>query len=210
MRVGIRLGDGAVGRPAGVRDADGATRAAGAAETVLEDPDPSDGAAGPEVVVVERRDPRGVIPAVLETLQTLQKDRKGRLMTDVGDDSAHAHFSSASIDPTSDHPAGVGPSRAPTEKNARGIFIIGQIAPRTQPGRQSRTHDARRADDDLRLFPGFSRGPWHHSDGPLRIIGRRDASNALRKLLPGTSLPHASTDLDGSMHVTATLPSDAP
>ena len=92
VAVGVRvhLGHAAVRRPARVRDADGAVEATAGLDQFLEHAHAAD-ALGDLDLAVSLRDGEagGVVAAVLQALQALEQQRGGRLLPDVGDDSAH-------------------------------------------------------------------------------------------------------------------------
>jgi hypothetical protein len=88
VRVGVFLGDAAVGGPAGVGESDGALQAAGLLEFVFEVGDASDGAADVEAAVQDG-DAGGVISPVLEAFEPFEQQRLGWFLPDVGDDTAH-------------------------------------------------------------------------------------------------------------------------
>ena len=89
QRVGVLLGDCAVGRPAGVAEPgrrDGAVRAGG----VLEHLEVTDRPHVVEPIVLAEGEPGGVVTAVLEPLEALEKEVLTRSPSDVPDDPAHA------------------------------------------------------------------------------------------------------------------------
>ena len=88
QRVRVLLGDPAVRRPARVPEPGRGRRAARprALDQVSERPD---GAYVLEAVLLEERDARGVVAAVLEALEPLQEQRLALTRSDVPDDPAH-------------------------------------------------------------------------------------------------------------------------
>ena len=88
QRVGVALGDGTVRRPAGVAETGRRARAV-RRRCLLQELEVADGADVLEAVVLEERDARGVVTAVLEALKTLDEERLGCSRPDVSDDSAH-------------------------------------------------------------------------------------------------------------------------
>jgi hypothetical protein len=90
VRVRVALARHAVGRPAGVGDAQLAVRGA-LVQRVLENPHLADGAqALDRAAAVQYRHARGVIAAVLEAAQALDQDGHDVALGDGSDDSAHA------------------------------------------------------------------------------------------------------------------------
>ena len=92
QRMGVLLGDAAVGRPARVAEAgrrDGAVRAG----RLLQEREVPDGADVLEAVLLEERDPGRVIAPVLEALQSLQEQRLRGPAADISDDPAHPRVS---------------------------------------------------------------------------------------------------------------------
>jgi hypothetical protein len=88
QRMRVLLGDRAVRGPAGVAETvvrDRAVRAGGV-DQVLQ---VADRAHVVECVVLAQRNARGVVPAVLEPLEALQKERLGLTASDISDDPAH-------------------------------------------------------------------------------------------------------------------------
>ena len=87
-RVRVLLGDAAVRRPARVAEARRRGRAvrSGAGLQVLER---ADGADVVEPVVLEERDPGGVVAAVLQALEAMEQERLALTRSDVSDDPAH-------------------------------------------------------------------------------------------------------------------------
>ena len=77
VRMGVDLGRRAVGRPAGVADADAAGERR-AAELVLEVAELALGAAAREVAVLQRRDAGRIVAAVFQPLQRIDQQRRHR------------------------------------------------------------------------------------------------------------------------------------
>jgi hypothetical protein len=89
VRVGVLLARRPVGGPARVADAERAFQRL-VAEHRLEVGELAGGAAHLELAVdVDHRDAGGVVAAILEQLEPVEKDRSRRLVADVADDSAH-------------------------------------------------------------------------------------------------------------------------
>jgi hypothetical protein len=88
VRMGVLFGRTAVSRPAGVTDAERA-RQRPLTEDTFEILEPAGGAAHVQGAVVEDRDARGVVAAILESLQSLDDDADRALVPDVSDDSTH-------------------------------------------------------------------------------------------------------------------------
>ena len=91
VRVGVLLGRATVGRPARVAEAPlpGERVGGEARREVLELPR---GASAHDGAVLHDRDPRRVVPAVLEPPQALEDHRDGVLPTDVAHDAAHVRL----------------------------------------------------------------------------------------------------------------------
>ena len=87
-RVGVRLGDPAVRRPARVPETRSRARPVGP-RALLQVPKGADGADVVEAVRLEERDPGGVVAAVLEPLESLDEQGLALPRADVSDDSAH-------------------------------------------------------------------------------------------------------------------------
>ena len=93
VRVRVHLGDAAVGRPAGVGNADGAVEAALGLDQLLEHADPADALGDLDLARRSRHgDARGVVSAVLQALEALEEQGRGGLLSDVGNDSAHGRW----------------------------------------------------------------------------------------------------------------------
>src|SRR5207248_3513968 len=95
MRVGVGVGRGTVGRPARVTDADvrlhGILR-----QRVLEVHDLARAAADFEAAAVEHGETGRIVPAVFETLETLDQKWCGVFLTHITDDPAHGPVPSGS------------------------------------------------------------------------------------------------------------------
>ena len=89
VRMGVVLGRPAVGRPAGVADADGPQQRL-AGETRFQILQLALGAPPRQHAVLERGDARGIIAAVFEALERIDQLRRGRLLADDTDNPAHA------------------------------------------------------------------------------------------------------------------------
>ena len=89
VRMGVVLGRAAVGRPAGVADADRSQQRLGG-EALLQILELALGAPPRQHAVLERRDARGIIAAVFEALERIDQLRRGRLLADDTDNPAHA------------------------------------------------------------------------------------------------------------------------
>ena len=86
--MGVDLVRTAVGRPAGVADADGA-RERLLGEPDLEIAELTFGAAAGEAAGLERRHARRIVAAVFQALQSIDHARRDRRLTEDSDDSAH-------------------------------------------------------------------------------------------------------------------------
>ena len=89
VRVGVGLVRLAVGRPAGVADADGA-RERRLGELDLEVAQLALGAPALQPPVLQRGDAGGIVAAVFEPLQRLDDLRRDRRLAEDADDAAHA------------------------------------------------------------------------------------------------------------------------
>src|SRR5215207_2501711 len=98
MRMGVRLGDAPVGGPAGMPDAGRGLRHGGdhvacrldlLLDRVLEELQVADGADRVDLALSEQRQTSGVVTAVLQALQALQKKLPTRALAYVSNDSAH-------------------------------------------------------------------------------------------------------------------------
>ena len=89
VRMGVFIGDAAVGGPAGVRDADGAC-GRGLLDEFGEVRDASDAFADLDFPAVEDGDARGVVAAVFEPAKAVEKDGDCCPGADVADDAAHS------------------------------------------------------------------------------------------------------------------------
>jgi hypothetical protein len=88
VRVGVLLGDAAVGRPARVGDAHRALEVLLRPDHALDVGDAADRARDMQAAV-HHGDAGRVVAAVLEALEALEKDAGSLAMTDIGDDSTH-------------------------------------------------------------------------------------------------------------------------
>ena len=91
MGMGIDLVGTAMGRPAGMADADGARQRL-LGEPDLEIAQLAFGAAAGQVAGLQRRDPGQVIAAVFQPLQGIDHARRDRLAAEDSDDSAHQAY----------------------------------------------------------------------------------------------------------------------
>ena len=89
VRMGVVLGRPAVGRPAGVADADGARQRL-ARKPLLQVLELALGAPPRQHAVLERGDARGIVAAIFEALERIDQLRRGRLTADDSDNAAHA------------------------------------------------------------------------------------------------------------------------
>src|SRR4030095_534046 len=86
--MGVLFRGTAVGGPARVADAERAGQRL-LSQHALEHLDAAGGAPDVKRALVEHRDARGVVAAILEPLQSLDDDADRALVTDVADDSTH-------------------------------------------------------------------------------------------------------------------------
>ena len=89
MRMRIVLGRTAVGRPAGVADADSSQQRL-AGEPLLQILELALGTPPRQHAVLQRRDARRIIAAVFEALERIDQLRRSWLLADDPDDAAHA------------------------------------------------------------------------------------------------------------------------
>ncbi len=89
VRMGVVLGRTAVGRPAGVADADGSQQRL-AGEPRFQILQLALGAPPRQHAVLQRGDARGIIAAVFEALERIDQLRRSRLVADDSDNAAHA------------------------------------------------------------------------------------------------------------------------
>ena len=89
MRMRVVLGRPAVGRPAGVADADGARQRL-AGEPRFEIAQLALGAPARQLAVLERGDAGGIVAAVFEALERIDQLRRDRLTAENSDNPAHA------------------------------------------------------------------------------------------------------------------------
>ena len=89
VRMGIVDGRSAVGRPARVRDADGAAERL-SAQLAREVVELSLGAAAGEVALIDRADAGAVIAAIFEALQAIEQALRNDFLADNSNDPAHA------------------------------------------------------------------------------------------------------------------------
>ena len=89
VRMGVVLGRTAMGRPAGMADADGSQQRL-AGEALLQILELALGAPPRQHAVLERSDARGIIAAVFEALERIDQLRRGCLVADDTDNPAHA------------------------------------------------------------------------------------------------------------------------
>ena len=89
VRMGIVLGRAAMGRPAGVADADGSQQRL-AGEPRFQILELALGAPPRQHAVLERGDARGIIAAVFEALERIDQLRRSCLLADDSDNPAHA------------------------------------------------------------------------------------------------------------------------
>ena len=88
VRMRIGLVRSAVGRPAGMADADRAEQRL-ALEPLLEIPELALGTPSGQMAVLERGDARGIIAAIFEPPQRIDQPRRDRLQSQDSDNSAH-------------------------------------------------------------------------------------------------------------------------
>ena len=88
MRMRVDLGRPAMGRPAGVADADRAGERL-ASQPLLEVLELAFGAAARQVALLQRRDAGGVVAAIFEALERIDHQGRDRLATQYPDDPAH-------------------------------------------------------------------------------------------------------------------------
>src|SRR5439155_22001884 len=98
QRVRVEFGNAAVRRPARVAESVRRPRAVGA-RSRLQLLQIADGANVVERVVLAQCDAGGVVPAVLEALESLQEQRLRCPFPDVSDDAAHPRFLSQETGP---------------------------------------------------------------------------------------------------------------
>src|ERR1700758_3968603 len=91
VRMGIVLGRTAMGRPAGMADADRAGERL-ALQPGLEILELALGAPPRECAVFQRRNARGIVAAIFEALERIDQMRRRRLTADDSDDSAHSSY----------------------------------------------------------------------------------------------------------------------
>src|SRR6185436_4937560 len=91
VRMGVCIGGPAVGRPPRVGDAQPPLRGR-LDERLFEARDLSDGLTDLDLRAVQRRDPRGVVPAVLEPAEGGKEHGNRFTASDVSDDSTHDGF----------------------------------------------------------------------------------------------------------------------
>ena len=89
VRMGVALGRPAVGRPAGMADADDAGERL-AREPVLEVAQLALGAPAVELAVLQRGDARGIVAAIFEPLERVDQRARHRLAPENADNAAHA------------------------------------------------------------------------------------------------------------------------
>src|SRR5258706_10155223 len=89
--MGVLVGGLTVGRPARVADADGASQRV-FHEQSFEVRELADTAAYLDALTIQSGDARGIVAAILESLQRADEDAARLAGADVSDDSAHALF----------------------------------------------------------------------------------------------------------------------